>query len=69
MDFREIKVGNYYKTRSLGHVVKVKVTEKKKTENFYKLAYKYVTPNLFGFEIGWQFSETSNFPNVSAADL
>ena len=68
MDYKNIKKGETYQTRSMGQIVKVKVTNKVKKENFYKLEYEYITENLFGFTKGWQFSETTDFPNINAVD-
>ena len=68
MLYKDIKIGNVYKTRSIGYLVKVKITGKKRTKNFYKLEYQYVDEHPFGYTTGWQFSESFNFSNVSAVD-
>ena len=64
MLFKDIKVGQTYKVRSLGKIVKVKVTEKLKNKNFYRVEYAYPEMNCFGCTKGWQFGNTADFPNI-----
>ena len=68
MQYKDIQIGEIYKTRSTGFSVKVQITAKKRTKNFHKLEYTYVDKHPFGYTTGWQFSETYDFPNVSAVD-
>ena len=64
MLFKDIKVGETYEVKSLGKIVNVKVTEKLKNKNFYRVEYAYPEMNYFGCTKGWQFSETTDFPNI-----
>lgn len=64
MLFKDIKVGQTYEVRSLGEIVKVKVTKKLKHTCFYRVEYEYPEMNFLGCTKGWQFSETTDFPNI-----
>ena len=64
MLFKDIKVGKTYEVKSLGKIVKVKVTEKRKLETFYRVEYEYSEINFLGCTKGWQFSKTNDFPNI-----
>ena len=64
MLFKNIKVGKTYEVRSLGEIVKVKVTGKLKNKNFYCVVYAYPEMNCFGCTKGLQFNNTADFPNI-----
>ncbi len=66
MIYKDIKVGQTYEVKSLGRIVKVKVTEKRKYKNYYRVEYEYPEMNIFGCTKGWQFSDTSIFQNFRA---
>jgi hypothetical protein len=70
MEYKDIKIGQVYKTKSNGEIVRVKIKKKMRTESFYSILYEYIEipPLSFGCSSGVQYSETKDFPNVSAVD-
>jgi hypothetical protein len=64
MLFKDIKVGKTYEVKSLGEIVRVKVTEKLRTKDFCRVEYEYPEMNMFGCTKGWQFDKAGVFTNM-----
>ena len=63
MEYKKIKVGGTYVVHSLYGPAKVTIEEKYKKNGYYNVKYRYETETVLGCEVGWQFSETTDFPN------
>lgn len=66
LQYRQIKVGGVYHIKDIyGDIIRVKVTEKRKSEIYFYVFFDYMDGNAyFGAKQGVSYSETSEISKI-----